>query len=208
MNRFLILLTVSSTLLVASAGGSILSLSFDTAASINAWNVAGDPGTETSKTWVASSGNPGGAISFGGTHDGTGAGRGYVLSYTHLADFTAATELTFDGRLFAPNVGTNVQLQILLDGVGSGFVSLSAPPAPLSALSESSWSSYTFDLSSVTPGASTMTLNFLVAAGAFAGAGTTIGIDNVTVVPEPSSYAAIVGLVVMGVIYTRRRKSA
>ena len=209
MNRLLLSLTVSSIVgWVASASGAIVSLNFDTAGSSDSWNVAGDPFNETSKTWLSAGGNPGGAISFGGTHNGSGAGRGYMLSYTHTGDFTGATELTFDGILLAPNVGTNVQLQILLDGVGSGFVSLSSPPAPLSPLNESSWTSYSFDVSTVTPGATTLTLNFLLAAGAFAGAGTTLGLDNVSVIPEPSTYAAIFGLAALGVIYARRRRAA
>lgn len=197
-------LTLGSTVgLVASTSGAIFSLTFDTVESIDTWNVAGDSFNETSKNWLATGGNPGGAIEFGGYHNGEGAGRGYMLSYTNDSfDFTGATELTFDMILTGPIDGTNVQLQILLDGVGSGFTSLNSP------LNLTNWSPYSFDLSAVTPGANSLTLNFLVAAGAFEGAGAFIAADNVSVIPEPSTYAALFGVLALGFALSRRRRRA
>lgn len=203
MKRLLLLLTLGSTVgLVASTSGAVFSLTFDTADSIDTWNVAGDSFSETSKNWLATGGNPGGAIEFGGYHNGEGAGRGYMLSYTTDSfDLTGATELTFDMILTAPSIGTNVQFQILLDGVGSGFTSLNSP------LNEATWSPYSFDLSAVIPGANSITLNFLVAAGAFEGAGAVIGVDNVSVIPEPSTYAALFGVLALGFVLSRRRRT-
>lgn len=49
-----------------------------------------------------------------------------------------------------------------------------------------------------------MTVTFLVAAGAFAGAGASMAIDNVAVIPEPSTYAAIFGLMGLAWVAARR----
>lgn len=206
MNKLLTSLTLGCAVgFVSSASANVLNLTFDVADSINSWTVAGDSFGETSLNWLAAGGNPGGALEFGGYHNGEGAGRGYVLSYAASGlDFTGATELTFDMILTSPSVGTNVQLQILLDGVGAGFTTLNSP----GPLNESTWSSYSYDLSTVTPGADSMTLNFLVAAGAFEGAGAVVALDNVTVVPEPATFAVLFGILSLGAVIVRRRRLA
>lgn len=205
MNKLLTILTLGSAIgMVTTASGNLLDEGFATAGSIDDWTVAGDPFGETTKTWLAAGGNPGGAIDFGGYHNGEGAGRGYVLSYTVSGlDFTSATALTFDMIQTGPSIGTNIQLQILLDGVGSGFTTLNSP----GPLNDATWSNYNFDLSAVTAGANTMTLNFLVAAGAFEGAGAKVAIDNVSVIPEPSSIAILFSVVALGIVVLRRRRA-
>jgi hypothetical protein len=70
------------------------------------------------------------------------------------------------------------KFRILFDGVPlfgtpGGFISLDAP-GPLNG---DSWTHFPYDLSSVDPAATSMTITFLVAAGAFAGAGARVVIN-------------------------------
>ncbi|MCC5841785.1 MAG: PEP-CTERM sorting domain-containing protein [Opitutales bacterium] len=208
MKTLLTLLGIGCAATSASLGASIFHISFDTPESIEAWNVAGDPFGETSKSWLPAGGNPGGALEFGGYHNGEGAGRGYELFFTTTdLSLGGATDFSFDAILTGPIDGTNIQLRVLFDGVPlfgtpGGFISLNAP-GPLNG---DSWTNFSYDLSSIDPAATNMTITFLVAAGAFAGAGATMAIDNVSVIPEPSAYAALFGLIGLACVAARRRR--
>lgn len=201
MRKLLSIITLGTAACALSMSGqSLFTETFDDALSIDAWTVAGDPDNETTLTWLPTGGNPGGALEFGGFNTSEAIGKGYIVGRTVTIDFTGATELSFDAILTQPSVGTNVQVQILLDGVGTGFASLSDE-----GLNEDTWTTFSYDLTSVTPGADTMTMNFLVAAGAFEGAGAVFALDNVSVIPEPSVYAALLGFLAVGLVVARRR---
>jgi hypothetical protein len=176
---------------------------FDTPASITSWMVAGDPQNETTKLWLDGGGNPGGALEFGGFNTTPGIGKGYVVFRTQSGvDFTGLTTLSFDARLTQPSVATNVQMQIGIPGVAAAWHSLTN-----TGLS-SDWRTWTFDVSNATPGTGTFRIDFLVAAGALEGSGAKVAIDNIAVVPEPSTYAILLGGLVLVIAFWRRRGRA
>jgi len=181
--------------------GNIFSETFNTSASLNGWTVAGDPQNETSLVWLDGGGNPGGALEFGGYHNGQGAGRGYNLFHTvEGLNLTGATSLSFDARLTAASIGTNVQVRLTIPGVSPAWHSLSNNGL------NNDWTTFTYDLTGTTPGSDTFRIDYLVAAGAFEGAGARIAVDNLTIVPEPSTYAAVLGFLTLGAVLLHRRR--
>ncbi|MEX2381336.1 MAG: PEP-CTERM sorting domain-containing protein [Opitutales bacterium] len=200
------ILSLGAVICALPAFGQVpFSETFDTVTSIDDWTVAGDAFNETSLNWLDGGGNPGGALEFGGFHTGEGAGRGYSVFHTEEGiDFTGLTTLSFDARLTAPSVGTNIQMQIGIPGVAPTWHSLTN-----SGLSND-WNTFLYDVSSATPGEGTFRIDFLVAAGAFEGAGATFAADNITLtaVPEPSTYAALFGALALGFAFLRRRRAA
>ena len=65
----------------------------------------------------------------------------------------------------------------------------------------------TLDLSGVPANADTLFLEFNLAVGAEVGAGGAVILDNfsVTAIPEPSVFAALLGLLALGFVAARRR---
>ena len=108
-------------------------------------------------------------------------GKAYIfqLDATGL-NFDGATDvrLTFDLKLDAPLVAAAVHLQTNIPGTGvTNNFDLQA-----SGLNESTFTSYSFDFSSVDPGATTFSIHFNFASGAVMGAGGSLLVDNVKLV--------------------------
>lgn len=156
---------------------------FEAEDALDPWMVAEDSFNETTLSWLAEGGIPGGAMQFGGYHAGQGGGRGYILSRTLTDfDFTDATQLAFDAKLTGTNVGDNIQVQIVLPGVSGVFATLTN-----GGLNNTTWTEFAYDISGVEPGPQTLTVNFLLAAGAFEGAGAVFAIDNFAIRGAPAN---------------------
>ncbi len=165
----------------SSAATTIIDLTFDDAASINDWmKVADATGAEATITWADGEGVTGGAMQVAASNPTTD-GKAYIfqLDATGL-NYNSATDvrLTFDLKLGAPLVAAAVHLQTNIPGTGvvNNF------DLQAQGLNESTYTSFSFDFSSVDMAATTFTIHFNFASGAVMGSGGTLLVDNVKLV--------------------------
>ncbi|MBX2803206.1 MAG: DUF4397 domain-containing protein [Myxococcales bacterium] len=163
----------------------ILSLTFDDKGSIKGWNGLADAATaDATIAWNAAGGNPGGALDIAAVNS-TLNGRAYIFEFsTSGLDFSESSDisLTFDLKLGAPLVGTAVQLQTELPGVGAvNNFNLENG----SGLNDKTWTPFNFDFKGVDTKGDTFRIHFNLAAGAFKGAGGGLLVDNVVLNPTP-----------------------
>ena len=207
MKKFHLVTILAFTLTLLPASGQILAdLEFDTDTTGD-WNAVADASSqpaEVSKLWLSGVGNPAGSMELTGFNTVDGIGRAYIWQYIGTGlNYGGDVEVTFDLLLTDPINGAAIHF--LSDNPGAGFV----PSFDLQnqGLNDTTWTSYSVPISGITPGTATFEMRFQIAAGAFTGAGAGIAVDNVTVsaVPEPATYAALVGLLALGVVVWRRR---
>ena len=153
---------------------------FDDVSSEANWTPAGDSSLgESTLAWSDGTGNPGGALEIDGTNDGDpNRGRAYIyqkiftgLDYTNI---TAAT-LTFDILLARPLVGTAIQLQTELPGVGT----VNTNDLQNQGLNETTWTTITVPYTGITTATGDFRFNVNLAAGAGVNDGGAILIDNI-----------------------------
>ena len=161
--------------------------------------------SEASISWNATGGTSGGALEISGENlDGAG-GRAFIFMANVPVSPFNGQDLTFSFDIKSNSV------------VGSGVHFESHDPVSptqifdmqAKGMNDSTWTTFTANISgAAAAGKSNFQIQFNLAAGAFEGAGGTILVDNIklTQVPEPSTYAAIAGLLVLGFAVVKRRK--
>ena len=114
-------------------------------------------------------------------------------------DVTISFDLKYDG----PMVGAGVHF--LTDNPGSGFTPLF--DMQTLGINESTWTTVEHTISGINPGHTNIQMQFQLTAGAFAGAGGTLLLDNINVsqFPEPSTHALIAGFAVFAFVAIRRK---
>jgi|GEM_PF-790652 len=167
-----------------TGGGDIFSATFDDAASISGWNkVADATGAEASIAWSDVEGNPPGAMALSAQNPAQGAGKAYIFQYDATGlDYGGASEVTvsFDVRYppGSPLVGAALHLQTNIPGPGV----VNTFDTQAQGINDTGWTNLSFDFTGVTPGATTFSIHFNIAAGADQDAGGTVWIDNVRLV--------------------------
>jgi hypothetical protein len=138
--------------------------------------VADANSAEASIAW-SNAGQSGGALLFSASN-ANGAGKAYIFQYDGTGlDYGGATSvrLTFDLKVSTPLVGAALHLQTNIPGPGV----VNTFDIQNQGLNAASWTSYSFDFSGVTSGATTFSMHLNMASGAFIGSGGAILIDNV-----------------------------
>lgn len=191
---------------VASANVVFYSQTFDDAASIAPWN-PGANSTASDKAWLETGGNPGGAMQISGNNPGPG-GAAYIFNLSQPTDFQGFTDITFtfDAMITQPLVGAAIHVELNQMGPAgaanpNNFFDIQG------LLNDTSFTTLSFEIANVPANADTLFIGFNLAAGAFAGAGGAFAIDNISIsaIPEPSTYAALIGLLALAVVMIRRR---
>ena len=164
-----------------TGGGSTLPETFDTATSIETWTKAGDASTKESEVtfeWAETAGvDASGAMRFGGTNADGAGGRAYILEKTFTeVDFEGATNVDVSVSIKSESI-TDANISILTDIGGSIQENASAN----SLLSDSEFTTFTFNHAAISGTANSVKLSFNVAAGAVMNAGGTLLIDDIQV---------------------------
>jgi hypothetical protein len=168
----------------------LLNLSFDAAGSESIWIPIADAAANPSEVTIAynAGGNGTGATQLSGVNTATTAGRAYIFRYNNGAFNygTAGTvSISMDIKIDAELVGTNLSFETQVSKVGGGVITVTHSNVQSSVTTGSGWTTVTYDM---TPNPAQFNnagteLNFFfnMAAGAFAGAGGTILVDNIVV---------------------------
>ena len=149
--------------------------------------------------------NAGGFLELSAVNPDEGIGKAYIwlanvgVPALSAEDVTISFDLKYDG----PMVGAGVHF--LTDNPGSGFTPLF--DMQTLGINDSTWTTVEHTISGINPGHTNIQMQFQLAAGAFAGAGGTLLLDNINVsqVPEPSTYALIAGFVTFAFEALRRK---
>lgn len=155
----------------------LLSLTFDEATSVNAWEAVADATLpEASYQWN-DTGVETGALQFGGANTSDGIGRAYIFQYNGAMDYQNASsvQLSFDVIASQPLVGAALHLQTNFPGLGvtNNFDTQNM------GINEITWTTLTFDFDNIGQG-DFFGMHFNIAAGAFLGAGGELLVDNIT----------------------------
>ncbi len=155
----------------------LLSLTFDDATSVNAWEAVADATLpEASYQWN-DTGVETGALQFGGSNTSDGIGRAYIFQYNGAMDYQNASsvQLSFDVIASQPLVGAALHLQTNFPGLGvtNNFDTQNM------GINEITWTTLTFDFDNIGQG-DFFGMHFNIAAGAFLGAGGELLVDNIT----------------------------
>lgn len=155
----------------------LLSLTFDDATSVNAWEAVADATLpEASYQWN-DTGVETGALQFGGSNTSDGIGRAYIFQYNGAMDYQDASsvQLSFDVIASQPLVGAALHLQTNFPGLGvtNNFDTQNM------GINEITWTTLTFDFDNIGQG-DFFGMHFNIAAGAFLGAGGELLVDNIT----------------------------
>ncbi|MFC2186945.1 hypothetical protein ACFCT7_06450 [Fulvivirgaceae bacterium LMO-SS25] len=166
----------------SETGDAIFAESFDQASSINSWEKIADANSsEASIEWLSEAGVEGGAMQVSGRNPSTAAGKAYIFQTPKSGlDFGGKTNvrLTFDLKLNGPLVAAAVHLQTIFPGIGAtNNFDLQAK-----GLSESEWTSFSYEFNGVDGAADNFIMHFNIASGAVEGAGGVILIDNIRLV--------------------------
>ena len=158
---------------------TLISQTFDTDA--ESWAAVGDgAGADGLFAWEDGTGNPGGAISFGGSNSDVGGSAYQAQFVSSSVDFgtTPYLVVTFDLKVKTALVATAVHFQIEAGGVAVQ----NTLDIQHDGLNATTWTSYTVEYDGIAANTNgTIRLNFNLAAGAVAGAGGELLLDNVVV---------------------------
>ncbi|WP_083909883.1 carbohydrate binding domain-containing protein [Gracilimonas tropica] len=161
--------------------------SFDAATSVDGWTAAGDAASkpdEVTLEWAETAGIDGtGAMRFGGVNaDGEG-GRAYILEkvFTDI-DFGGETAVTVSVSIKTEAlVGTNV---FVLTDIGGSIVQRN--DGIIAELSDTEYTTFTFDHEAISASANSLKLQLNLAAGAAQDQGGTILVDSIKVTSSGS----------------------
>ncbi len=187
-----------------ASGAVILSETFDDASSVNDWVMSGGSEATSSFQWSSTTGNPPGSLEMTASHflgedapSGVGSDTFYTLEVGGLSFGTDLVTVGFDGMLLSGLPGTAIHVRI-----NNNFFGAIHPNFNTTTFTEFS---QTFNVSQGFEGTDTLTLQFQFAMGPVANAGGSFAVDNITVIPEPATYAALIGLLALGLVLLRRR---
>jgi len=163
----------------SETGTTIFEEKFNQASSINGWEKLADANSsEASVEWLSGAGVEGGAMQITGRNPSTAAGKAYIFQTQKSGlNFGGKTKvkLTFDLKLNGPLVAAAVHLQTNFPGLGvTNNFDLQA-----TGLSQSSWTSFSFEFENVAAAADNFFMHFNIASGAVEGAGGVILIDKI-----------------------------
>ncbi|MCC5804805.1 MAG: PEP-CTERM sorting domain-containing protein [Opitutales bacterium] len=206
MMKLLSIITTGTLSCALSLSASVIfNETFEDALSIDAWNPVASA-TNDNKTWLETGGNPGGAMEIAGFSDGPGLNFAFQNPLPGT-DFMGMDSLVieFDARISQPLVGGVFHL--LTNTMGPGGASNAVNFFNLENQLTADFTTIQLDVSGVPANADTLFLEFNLVTGAFDGSGGGVTIDNITVtaIPEPSVYAALLGLLALGLVAARRR---
>ena len=157
---------------------------FDAASSIDEWTQAGDAAGKPSEVtfeWAETAGVDGsGAMRFGGVNaDGSG-GRAYIIEKVFTdVDFQGATDVTVSASIKTESL-TGANVAILTDIGGS----VQENPNTIAELSDSEFTTFTFEHPAISETANSVKFSFNVAVGAAADLGGNILIDDLKVTTD------------------------
>ena len=158
-------------------GAAIVLRTFDDAAGLAGWTRVADANSaEATLTWSAD-GQSGGAMLLTASNTST-AGKAYIFQYDATGvDYGGATSvrLTFDLKVSTSLTGAALHLQTNVPGVGV----VNTFDIQNQGLNPASWTTYSYDFDGVNAAATTFSMHFNMASGAFVGAGGAILVDNV-----------------------------
>ena len=158
---------------------TLISQTFDTDA--ESWAAVGDgAGADGLFAWEDGTGNPGGAISFGGSNSDVGGSAYQAQFVSSSVDFgtTPYLVVTFDLKVKTALLATAVHFQIEAGGVAVQ----NTLDIQNDGLNATTWTSYTVEYDGIAANTNgTIRLNFNLAAAAVAGAGWELLLDNVVV---------------------------
>lgn len=156
---------------------AILLMTFDDSGSTAGWNRVADANSAEGSIAWSNAGQTGGALQLTGSNTSE-AGKAYIFQYDATGlDFGGASSvrLTFDVKVATSLVGAALHLQTNFPGVGvtNNF------DIQNFGLNTTTWTTYSFDFAGVDAAATTFSMHFNMASGAFVGAGGSILVDNI-----------------------------
>ena len=149
-------------------GAAIVSLTFDDAASIDAWQAVADAAAED-RTWVDGGGVEGGAMRIAAAN-AEAVGRAYIFQYVDGAvayNGQRNVVVSFDAKLDAPLVASALHAQMELPGVGV----INEFDLQNRGLNDAEWTTLSFPIDNIDPNGTLFRIHFNFAAGAVEGAG-------------------------------------
>lgn len=168
----------------------LLNLSFDASGSESIWSPIADAASNPAEVTIAynASGNSTGATELSGVNTSNAAGRAYIFRYDNASfDFGASggVSISMDVKIDVALSGTNLVFETQVSKVGGGVVVVTNNNLENSVAVGTGWVNLTFDMTpnpaEFNNSGTELYFYFNMAAGAFAGAGGTIFVDNIVV---------------------------
>ena len=181
MKQFLLSALAACAILFANAQDiELLTLTFDDATSINAWEAVADATTPEADLQWNDTGVETGALEISGFNESDGIGRAYIFQFVDGAlDYQQSSSVTleFDIKASTPLLGTALHLQTEFPGLGV----TNTFDIQNQGVNELTWTTLSFDYNNIGAG-NLFRVHFNIAAGAFVGAGGALLIDNIRLV--------------------------
>lgn len=181
MKQFLLSgLAVFAILFANAQDIELLTLTFDDATSINAWEPVADATTPEADLQWNDTGVETGALEISGFNETDGIGRAYIFQFVDGAlDYQQSSSVTleFDIKASTPLLGTALHLQTEFPGLGV----TNTFDIQNQGVNELTWTTLSFDYNNIGAG-NLFRMHFNMAAGAFVGAGGALLIDNIRLV--------------------------
>jgi hypothetical protein len=181
MKQFLLSALAAFAMLFAHAQDiELLTLTFDDATSINAWEAVADATTPEADYQWNDTGVETGALEISGFNESDGIGRAYIFQFVDGAlDYQQSSSVTleFDIKASTPLLGTALHLQTEFPGLGV----TNTFDIQNQGVNELTWTTLSFDYNNIGAG-NLFRMHFNMAAGAFVGAGGALLIDNIRLV--------------------------
>ena len=181
MKQFLLSGLAAFAMLFASAQDiELLTLTFDDATSINAWEAVEDAATPEADLAWNETGVETGALEISGFNESDGIGRAYIFQFVDGAlDYQQSSSVTleFDIKASTPLLGTALHLQTEFPGLGV----TNTFDIQNQGINEVNWTTLSFDFNNIGSG-NLFRMHLNMAAGAFVGAGGALLVDNIRLV--------------------------
>lgn len=204
-NLNLLLISLSSLSFGNIYAAEIFRMDFATDTSSEFSPVADATNAEASLAYKSTGGNFGGALTLTGVNPADGIGKSYIWLANMAVPALSAEDVTisFDMKYDTPI--NNSAIHFLTSNPGA--LNQNMFDLQNQGINENTWTTISHTISGITPGNTNIQMQFQIAAGAIAGAGGSLLLDNIIIsqVPEPSTYALIAGFVAFSLITIRRK---